>query len=904
MRCLLAVALHALVQPVVDHRVYEERTLPNGLRVLYVQDTASPKSGISLAVDFGSLHEPADWPGLAHLIEHAVFLGSSRFPDEGAFDAFLAAHGGDSNAFTAEERTVFYAYLNADALADGVDRFADIIAAPLLDPERIEREVSAVAAEHAKNIPVPARRAVQLLRDMLTPTSNAHFFTGDRETLGRPGVGARLRAEWEAQYCAPRMHLVVLGPDVKALQARVEESFSRVRPSCAAKPVVDPLAFKAPGSLVVTPTSGQPQLAIGFALPALTADRYRSNAWGVVEFVLTSEAPGSWLAEARREGLASDVACDSSPTAAGTLGFAFVTLTEAGASKPQEVYRSIEQYLKQVPSKPLVASVQAMYGVNFNYTNPDDTVLDTVERLATGSSAYQTDDVLAGGQVLLELDMPLIQAVFANLTAAHSCAVLLTPSFNGSGPTEVEHWYNATYHLDQGVLVTPPGAFHVSVDAKLPPAIKYTPTRLAVKNVTAGLVPEVVASGAYWQGHGKAASRQPLAYVYVKLSRAPTRNAAEEAALGRWAAEAVTEAAADAADPFTSAGLDLQVEYKGDALQFRFLGFDEYMPEFMSAVLGAVHAAATGPDEALAKAKDRSAALLADVDAEAAYEAALAFYSAVANSGRASRAQTISALARLSAADLRAWLGEPVAPVQFYYGNMDRAVAKRTAESVRALFNVTHAPVGRTKVRAPKGHDAVWRTKTPSGSDTVTLAVFQKQVTPAERANLVVLGQFLQPRLYNALRTEQSLGYIVDAFVVPHLDVVELKVIVQGQTEPGVVADRIDKELRANVDAVAAAAVASYVAAVKQGLTKDATMEQEARRLWAEVHSGQGCWTRRAEELAALPSVTQRSLAKSLSSLLEHRVLIELDPSANETNPPVLDYIFPEEKCSRPLLRR
>ena len=100
----------------------------------------------------------------------------------------------------------------------------------------------------------------------------------------------------------------------------------------------------------------------------------------------------------------------------------------------------------------------------------------------------------------------------------------------------------------------------------------------------------------------------------------------------------------------------------------------------------------------------------------------------------------------------------------------------------------------------------------------------------------------------------RSLGYIVDAFVVPHLDVVELKVVVQGQTAPDVVAERIDKELRANVDAVAATAVASYVHAVRQGMAKDATMEQEARRIWAEVHSGQGCWNRRAEELAALPS--------------------------------------------------
>lgn len=48
------------------------------------------------------IHLP--FQGLSHYLEHMLFMGSERYPDENDYDAFLTAHGGASNAFTEEVR--------------------------------------------------------------------------------------------------------------------------------------------------------------------------------------------------------------------------------------------------------------------------------------------------------------------------------------------------------------------------------------------------------------------------------------------------------------------------------------------------------------------------------------------------------------------------------------------------------------------------------------------------------------------------------------------------------------------------------------------------------------------------------------------------------------------------------
>jgi hypothetical protein len=53
-----------------------------------------------MAVGVGSFTDPAEMPGLAHYLEHMLFMGSDKYPKENEYDTYLNNHGGSSNAYT------------------------------------------------------------------------------------------------------------------------------------------------------------------------------------------------------------------------------------------------------------------------------------------------------------------------------------------------------------------------------------------------------------------------------------------------------------------------------------------------------------------------------------------------------------------------------------------------------------------------------------------------------------------------------------------------------------------------------------------------------------------------------------------------------------------------------------
>ncbi|HBT30286.1 MAG TPA: pitrilysin, partial [Erwinia persicina] len=130
-----------------DPRQYQAITLDNGMVVLLVSDAQATKSLAALTLPVGSLENPTEQPGLAHYLEHMVLMGSKRYPQPDNLAEFLKKHGGSHNASTASYRTAFYLEVENDALQPAVDRLADAIAEPLLDPVNADRERHAVNAE-------------------------------------------------------------------------------------------------------------------------------------------------------------------------------------------------------------------------------------------------------------------------------------------------------------------------------------------------------------------------------------------------------------------------------------------------------------------------------------------------------------------------------------------------------------------------------------------------------------------------------------------------------------------------------------------------------------------------------------------------------------------------------------
>ena len=135
-----------------DGRSYQYTVLENGLQVLLVSDPVATMGAASMDVRVGFYSDPDNLSGLAHLVEHMLFLGTKKYPNENDFDDYLGRNDGESNAYTAEESTNYYFSIKSDKVEKGLDMFSGFFEAPLLLKDSIEREKKAVISEHSKNL--------------------------------------------------------------------------------------------------------------------------------------------------------------------------------------------------------------------------------------------------------------------------------------------------------------------------------------------------------------------------------------------------------------------------------------------------------------------------------------------------------------------------------------------------------------------------------------------------------------------------------------------------------------------------------------------------------------------------------------------------------------------------------
>ena len=107
----------------------------------------------AMVVGVGSMSDPPECQGLAHFLEHLLFMGSEKYPEENAYDSFMSKHGGSDNAYTELEYTVYHFEIPQEYLAKGLDMFAQFFTSPLMLESSVDRELNAVESEFqlAKN---------------------------------------------------------------------------------------------------------------------------------------------------------------------------------------------------------------------------------------------------------------------------------------------------------------------------------------------------------------------------------------------------------------------------------------------------------------------------------------------------------------------------------------------------------------------------------------------------------------------------------------------------------------------------------------------------------------------------------------------------------------------------------
>ena len=142
--------------------------LDNGIRVITERVSNTRSAGISILVDAGPQDEEANKLGLAHLCEHALFLGT---PQRSSLELAktIDAAGGCFGAFTAPDYTCFYAHILEDYVSYAFDLLGDILVASKYPEELLEREKEVVRQEILGYQDNPNDALLQMTKQSLWP---------------------------------------------------------------------------------------------------------------------------------------------------------------------------------------------------------------------------------------------------------------------------------------------------------------------------------------------------------------------------------------------------------------------------------------------------------------------------------------------------------------------------------------------------------------------------------------------------------------------------------------------------------------------------------------------------------------------------------------------------------------
>ncbi len=153
--------------------------LPNGLTLLVEENHAAPVVAIQVWVRVGSADELPDEAGLAHLHEHMLFKGTAR-RGPGEVARGIEASGGEINAWTSFDQTVYHVVLASRFFAEGMDVLADAVTSAAFDPEELKREIEVVCEEIKRSQDSPHRK---LSRELFASSFSRHPY-------GKPVIGS------------------------------------------------------------------------------------------------------------------------------------------------------------------------------------------------------------------------------------------------------------------------------------------------------------------------------------------------------------------------------------------------------------------------------------------------------------------------------------------------------------------------------------------------------------------------------------------------------------------------------------------------------------------------------------------------------------------------------------------
>lgn len=779
-----------------DTKQYRYLTLENQLPVLLISDDKADHGAASLDVHVGSLQDPKHRPGLAHFLEHMLFLGTKTYPTAGDYQSYISQHGGSHNAFTAAEHTNYFFQVNSDKLKGALDQFSRFFYEPLFTEEYVQREKNAVNSEYQSKYQDDYRRIQYVNKALMNPQHPAsHFATGSLDTLSdntTSNVRDDLIQFYQRYYSANLMTLVIYGPQsLEELENWATTLFSPIENTQATiDNYPNELYSELPLDVSVVPVKQLLNLSFVFPLNDAVSD-YKKKPTQYIGHLLGHEGEGSLLAWLKQKGWAEGLGAGVGNTMKNNSTLQVnISLTEQGLNHIDEISAQLFAYIRLIKQQGIQQWVfdeeKQLSHLQFTFAQGQDPA-SLVQQLSMNMHEYKVTDILQGPYLWEEFDQQRIHNLLEKLTPKNVIRTLVAPNV---ATDQQEKWFAAPYAANPLTTERQDAWMNTELaqGLHLPKENPFIPNDISILTDTNQAHPKLLTQEKAIQlWHLQDTSfNGPQSSIYVNL-RSPLikQSAHNQVMLDAWV-KLLNDHLNSFSYPALLAGQEYSLYGHMRGLGIRLHGYRDKQ----DAVLEKISHELTqfeANEQQWQQAQQELVRAYENALKQKPYERAIAELSQRLIQPNYDEQALLNAVNQAKLSDVIEFskqFFDELDVIVLGHGNIDQAQLLNANKTIKKhIMQHSHTvsvprkfvdqlPAGLSKQKINAQHS----------DNAITWYVQAQTDTLKERATMGLLGQIIRAPYYTYMRTEQKYGYIVFATPYPMIDQGGLAFIVQSPT--------------------------------------------------------------------------------------------------------------------------
>ena len=873
-----------------DYSLYRYLKLDNEMQVLLVSDEKADKAAAALDVFVGSSHDPVKRQGLAHFLEHMLFLGTDRYPEPDEYQTFISQHGGGHNAYTSFEHTNYFFDIDPEKFEPALDRFSRFFVAPLFNAEYVDREKNAVHSEYKARIKNDYRRQRDVFSQVVNPKHPAaKFSVGNLDTLSdtpESKVRDDLLVFYKKHYSANRMTLVVIAPNtLDELEEMVLDRFSAVPNFKSAQPQHgEPLFNQAqlPLLLSVKPVQELRTLSLTIPLPPVH-EFLHEKPLAYIANLIGHEGQGSLLSLLKEKGWAEGLrAGEGLADQSGSSFDITIGLTVEGVENWKQVIDLVFQEISLVSDKGIAEWRQqeqgALSSMQFRYKEIGEPI-HRVSQLANQLQRYPYQEVLRGPYLMDQFDREQLVGLLALMKPENTLATLVAPEVKTNKVSEL---YQVPYNIEKLPKID---KSKLSEKLVLPAANDFVPEGFALKYPEKKSEPGIPDLLTDKPGHRlwhypDAYYQVPKAQFNVAI-KIPVIINAESAAMTDLYLKLVDERLNESSYAAALAGLGYSTGRRADGVGFIVSGFADKLPVLTKAVVEGLLTPlepSAKTDELIDRLRKELIRNWRNGAKDTPYKQLLRETGVLLRTTAWQPESLASALEKFDRKRFDKFVGELYQGASLEMlasGNVLESEVKQLAGFMVEKF-VARTPAGwaeRGVVRIPVGQKAQTHLSIDH-KDSAILRYYQGRDDGLdETAKVMLMRQLLRSEFFHQLRTEQQLGYVVAA-VDRQIDRVPgFGFLVQSPSVPvEKLGTAIDEFLMAYVKKLAnmpSDEFERHRQALLTGLKeKPKSLSEQSSRFWGSVDVRDYDFSRRKSLIVAVEALSQKEMQLMYQSVV------------------------------------